>query len=115
MIPLIVFVALLLMLIPLFLYAFIDHSNKLYANIIAAFLCSIIAIYLSVVISVGIVQYDSVPMESANGCTICAGAPIQDVSVGYVLLIIGVIMMIYALYMVYEAYDEHRLQKEEEG
>ena len=65
MIPLIVFVVLALTLIPLFLYAFIDHRNKLYGNIVAAFLCSIIALYLAVVISVGIVQYD--PTLTFNG------------------------------------------------
>jgi hypothetical protein len=65
MIPLIVFVVLSLTLIPLFLYAFIDHHNKLYGNIVAAFLCSIIALYLAVVISVGIVQYD--PTLTFNG------------------------------------------------
>jgi hypothetical protein len=65
MIPIIVFVVLALTLIPLFLYAFIDHRNKLYGNIVAAFLCSIIALYLAVVISIGIVQYD--PLTTFNG------------------------------------------------
>lgn len=65
MIPIIVFVMLALTLIPLFLYAFIDHHNKLYGNIVAAFLCSILALYLAVVISVGIVQYD--PLTTFNG------------------------------------------------
>lgn len=68
MIPLLVFVVLALTLIPLFLYAFIDHRNKLYGNIVSAFLCSIIALYLAVVISIGIVQYD--PIVTSNGTAI---------------------------------------------
>jgi hypothetical protein len=134
MIPLIVFVALALMLIPLFLYAFIDHRNKLYANIIAAFLCALIAAYLAVVISVGIVQYDPtitfsglswvntstyddriqdfvVTNVSSSVCNTCNGVPIKDASVGYILTLFSIIMMIYTLYMIYEAYDEYKQDK----
>jgi hypothetical protein len=139
MIPLIVFVALVLMLIPLFLYAFIDHRNKLYANIVSAFLCAIIAAYLGVVISIGIVQYDpsavyngltwtntsiyDVHLETisfynlssvGSGWTMHNGAVIQDASLGYIFMLFSVIMMIYSLYMVYEAYDEMRMRKKQE-
>ena len=46
MVPLFVFGLLILMLIGLMLYSFLDHQNRIYANIIAAFLAAILAAYL---------------------------------------------------------------------
>lgn len=58
MIPLSVFNIMIAIVIVLFLYSIIDSRNKYYGNIIAAFVCALIAIYLAVTISVGVVQYD---------------------------------------------------------
>ena len=143
MIPLLAFVALLLIMIPLFIYSFVDSRNKFYANIVSAFLVALIAGYLGVVISIGIVQYD--PTLTFNGtfttevsdclqwetinqtrecieynnytvtnsiCQTCNGIPIKDASFGYIMLLFSVIMMIYTMYMIYDAYDEHRMEKE---
>jgi hypothetical protein len=143
MIPLLVFVALILIAIPLFIYAFIDTRNKYYANIIAAFLVSIITAYLAVVISIGIVQYDPTVTFSGtfntttseclrfdnqtqdcleylntttvnNICNTCPGPTVTDPSLGYIMLIISIIMMVYSIVMVYEAYEERRMDKEAE-
>jgi uncharacterized membrane protein len=141
MIPLVVFITLTAALIPLFIYAFIDHRNTLYGNIVAAFLCAVIAGYLAVVIAIGIVQYDPVvtvnqswvenstctqynqtpPEECLSWsnttvftatCASCAGVPIVDPSLGYIYLLLSVIMMIYTMYMIYEAYVEYKSDQE---
>jgi hypothetical protein len=143
MIPLLLFIALFAILIPLFIYSFIDHHNRLYGNIIAAFLVSIIAAYLAVSISIGIVQYDPVvtfggtfltnsseclrydnqtqdclewnnTTTTNNICDTCPGTPIKDASFGYMLSMISIIMMIYTLLMIYEAFDERNRDRESE-
>lgn len=141
MIPVILFVVLTAILIPLFIYAFVDSRNKMYANIVASFLCAIIAAYLAVVISIGIVQYDPAvtinqtwaenntctrynqtpPSECLSWsnttvfsavCASCPGVPIVDPSVGYIYLLFAVIMMVYTMYMIYEAYVEYKADRE---
>ena len=142
MIPVAVFGLLIGVAIFLLVYAFVDNRNKYYGNIIAAFLASLLFIYLGVMISIGVVQYD--PSSTFTGvnitnvseclrfdnqtqdcleylnttithniCNACPGIPVVDVSLGYMLLLFGVVMMIYTLFMVYEVYDERRLEKEE--
>ena len=128
----------------LLIYAFVDNRNKYYANIIAAFLASLLFVYLGVMINIGVVRYDPVITFSGTFqtnvseclqwetidqtrecieylnttvnnsiCNSCPGVPIVDTSFGYMLLLFGVVMMIYTLFMVYEVYDERRMEQEE--
>jgi hypothetical protein len=140
MIPLLLFIALSIMLIPLFIYSFVDMQNRVYANIVAAFLCSLLAAYLAVVITVGIVQYDPSVIQNQTTlinstclryetqgtdcaewlnttyispvCSSCPGVPIVDPSAGFMFVLISIIMTIYGMYMLYEAFIEHRENKE---
>jgi hypothetical protein len=106
MIPISLFNVLVAVMVLLVLYSFIDYRNRFYGNIVTAFLSSILATYLSVMISIGVVQYD--PATAGNGVLIV------DASIGYILLAFGVTMMIYFLVMIYDVYDERRMAKEAE-
>lgn len=139
MIPLSLFNILVAVEVLLVLYSIIDVRNRYYGNIVTAFIASLLGIFLAVVISVGVVQYDpsvyhitSIVWSNtsaydpelqqtvwtnvssyASTCTDCA-VPIFDASVGYMLMIFAVVMMIYSLVMIYDAYVEHKLEKEGE-
>ena len=144
MIPVAVFGLLIGVAIFLLVYAFVDNRNKYYGNIIAAFLASVLFTYLGVMISIGIVQYDPSSTFSGtfntttseciyidnqtqecleflntttihNICNTCPGIPVIDTSLSYMLVIFGVVLMIYTLFMIYEVYDERRLEMEEES
>lgn len=99
MIPISTFNMLIGVMIVLFLYSVIDLRNHYYANIMTSFVCALVAFYLSVAISVGVVQYDY-------------GTVITDLSTGFILIIFAVAMMIYSGIMVYDAYIEYREMKE---
>jgi len=139
MIPLSLFNILVAVEILLVLYSIIDTRNKYYGNIVTAFIASLLGFYLAVVISVGVVQYD--PAITSTGswvwsntsvydpetqgmvwtnetvwsavCDSCA-IPIYDASIGYMLMLFAVVMMIYALVMIYDAYVERRMEQESE-
>jgi hypothetical protein len=83
----------------LIVYSVIDLRNKMYANIVAAFLASVLAGYLSVVMAAGIVIFDD-------------GTTIQDTSISIIIGIFAVVMMVYTLLMVYEAREEKRAEAE---
>lgn len=99
MISLSTFNMLIAVMLVLVIYSVIDLRNKMYANIVTAFLSSFIGGYLSVAVAAGIVQYND-------------GTLIQDASLGTVLFLIAIVMGIYALYMVYEAREEKRMEAE---
>jgi hypothetical protein len=84
----------------LIVYSVIDLRNKMYANIIAAFLASVIAGYLAVVINAGIVQYSD-------------AVSVQDTSLAIIPFgLISVVMMIYAILMVFDAREEKKAEEE---
>ena len=82
--------------IVLGLYAMVDHQNRLYSNIVAAFLSGITLSFLASAIGAYAV-YD-----------IIAGVRTQifSPSVGYLLYLISIFMFGYTLFMIYEVIDE---------
>lgn len=137
MIPISLFNVLIAVMVLLVIYSFVDTRNKLYGNIVAAFLAALLGVFLGVVIVIGIVQYDpavigigqfvyvntttsegqnisytnvSTYVATCDTCTV----PIFDPAVGYIILLFGVIMMIYALLMIYEAYIDYKSDREGE-
>jgi hypothetical protein len=84
------------------LFSVIDLKNKMYANIVAAFIASMMWGYLSAIMAAGIVQYDS-------------GLTIQDTSVSIITFFIAIVFGIYALLMVYEARNEKLIEAEDIG
>lgn len=109
----------------LFLYALIDVKNKYYGNIMAAFIASLIGVFLSVVISVGVVQYDpACPVSYGYNATVgdstiftatCANCPpvvITDLATGFILMLFAIPMMIYSFLMIYDAYIEYKEERE---
>jgi hypothetical protein len=93
-----IFGILAVMLIPLFLYSFIDLNNRLYGNIISAFLFTILAGYLAAIANSGILEYN--------------GEPFADLSLQIILMIFMMVMLIYTLYMTWDAYQELRQERE---
>jgi O-antigen ligase len=100
MIPLSTFNILLVAVVLLVIYSWVDHRNKLYGNIAAAILASLIGILLSILVYLGAVQTD-------------AGISVSDVPTAGVLLIISVLIGVYAFIMAMEAKDEYDSFKEE--
>jgi hypothetical protein len=100
MIPVSTFNMLIAVDLILIIYSVIDLRNKMYANIIAAFLASILAGYLAVVMNAGIVQYSD-------------ATSVQDASISIIIGIFAVTMMVYTLLMVFEAREEKRMEAEE--
>lgn len=111
MIPLSSFNMLAAVSVVLMLYSFIDTRNKYYGNIVSAFISSLVSGFLAVVVSIGIVQYD--PVVTDTQCTSCA-ITVLDPAMGYVMLLFSVITMIYGLFMIYEAYVEYKVDREDE-
>lgn len=99
MIPVSTFNMLIAMGVIFTLFSVIDLRNKIYANIVAGFIAAFDWGYLGTAVTAGIVQYND-------------GSVIQDASVGMVLFFVAVVMMVYALYMVYEAREEKRMEAE---
>jgi hypothetical protein len=100
MIPVSTFNMLIAVDLILIVYSVIDLRNKMYANIIAAFLASVLAGYLAVVINAGIVQQSD-------------GVAIQDASLAIVPFgLICVVMMIYTILMVFDARAEKQGEEE---
>jgi hypothetical protein len=100
MIPVSTFNMLIAVDLILIVYSVIDLRNKMYANIISAFLASVLAGYLAVVINAGIVQQSD-------------GTAIQDASLAIIPFgLITVVMMIYTILMVFEARQEKEAEEE---
>jgi hypothetical protein len=92
-------------------YSVIDHRNRLYANVVLAFLAGMLSAYLALAIQSGIV-YDTIG-GSIN--------IINSGSAGNFLYLVSTVMFVYTIIMVYEVLDEafqkkkqNALNKEEE-
>jgi len=83
----------------LFIYSIIDLSNRIYGNIIASIMSTVLFGYSAVIANTGIIQ---------DGTEI-----MQDLSLQIILLIPTAIMMIYTAYMVWDAYQEAQEASEE--
>lgn len=96
--------------IGLALYGLWDLQNRYYANIAALFMASIIAAYLSTVVSNGTLQYGYVVNQS-SGATV--PIIVQDAGLGWLILIPAVAGMLVTGYLIYDAYMENKRGKEE--
>ena len=102
MIPLSTFNLLIIVDILFIIYAVIDHRNRLYANIIMAFIAGLLSAFLATAIMNHIV-YDGLLMTTQS-CSPCLVADIP--SVGYFLYLLSTIMFIYTMVMIYEVINE---------
>jgi hypothetical protein len=100
MIPVDIFTTLLAVAFVLGIYSLIDLNNRIYGNIIAAFISAILFGYLSVISNTGILQ--------------SSGSVVSDQSLQIILIIPTATMMIYTGYMVLDAWNESRMKVNED-
>lgn len=96
MIPVSTFNMLVTVAILLGLYAMIDHQNRLYSNIVSAFLSAISFSFLAAATS-SYALYDVIGGVKTTFIT---------PSVGYLLYLFSIFMFGYTLFMIYEVIDE---------
>ena len=96
MIPLSTFNMLVAIAIVLAVYSMVDHQNRLYSNIVSAFLSAIALSFLASAIT-SYAVYD-----------IIAGiqTAVYSPAIGYLLYLISIFMFGYTLFMAYEIIDE---------
>jgi uncharacterized membrane protein YesL len=99
MIPLSTFNTLIVIFILLVIYALVDYRNKLYGNIAAAIIASIVGTLLTILVYIGAVQTD-------------AGVTVQDLPTAGVLLLISLVIGVYSFFMVWDAKDEYEKEQE---
>jgi|WetSurMetagenome_2_1015567.scaffolds.fasta_scaffold278548_3 hypothetical protein len=113
MIPISTFNLLVVVDILFIVYAVIDHRNRLYANVVIAFLAGLLAAFL------GQAAMSDVVYEVVGG----AVTPVNSPSIGWFLAFISLIMFAYTVFMVYEILTElynekdatEKAYKEKEG
>lgn len=98
MIPISTFNLMLAVVVLLVIYALVDYRNRLYGNIAAAIMASMIGSLLAVLIYIGAV-------------TDASGNQINDMPTAGILLFISVVIAIYAFFMVMEAKEEYEAVK----
>lgn len=132
MIPLLLYLFLCMALIILVIYSLAYRDYDLYSHIAAAVICSLIAAYLAITISVGVVEYE--PTVTANTswvwhntstyddrtqeyiisnesvftstCAKCVNI-VQDSSAGFILGMFTILMMVYSALLIYDAREEY--------
>jgi hypothetical protein len=100
LIPISTFNLLVGIVIVLTIYAWVDHRNKLYGNIAAAILASLIGTLLAILIYIGAVQTDT-------------GTHINDVPTAGILLLVSITIAAYSFFMVMEAKEEYENAQEQ--
>jgi len=88
--------------IVLALYAMIDHQNRLYSNIVSAFLSAITLSFLAAAAS-SYAVYDVIAGVQKSVFT---------PSIGYLMYLFSIFMFGYTLFMIYEVIDEQLQIKE---
>lgn len=96
--------------VSLALYGLYDLRNRFYANIVALFMASLIAWYLSTTIGNGTMHYGVVVDQVLDTTTTLY---LQDAGLGWLILIPAVAAMIMVAYLVYDAYTESERNKRE--
>jgi hypothetical protein len=96
MIPISTFNLLVVVDILFIVYAIIDHRNRLYANVIIAFLAGLLSAFIASAISSDVV-YEVV------GTT---ATVVNSPSVGYFFYFVSTIAFAYTIFMAYEIIDE---------
>lgn len=93
------FNVLLVVLALLVIYSWVDYRNKLYGNIAAAILASLIGALLTILVYIGAVQTDS-------------GTVVSDMPTAGILLLISIMIGVYAFFMAMDAKEEYEAYKE---
>jgi hypothetical protein len=122
MIPFVIFITLLAIGVILFLYFMLDNKNRIYGNIVAAFLCALVFGYLAIISIAPVVI--TTPVINTTSTTTVNGTvttsfiydtpTVTSSSEGYIFLLISVVVMIYTFLMIYEAYAENKRGVEED-
>jgi hypothetical protein len=99
MIPISTFNIMVVALLLLVIYSWVDHRNKLYGNIAAAILASLIGGVLAIVMYIGAVSTD-------------AGTPINDMPTAGILFLITLTIAVYSFFMIMEAKEEYEAELE---
>lgn len=99
MMPLSTFNTLLVVVVLLVIYSWIDHRNKLYGNIAAAILASLTGALLAILVYIGAVQTSS-------------GTAVDDTPTAGFLLLVSVLIGVYTYFMVMEAKEEYEAMQE---
>lgn len=102
MIPLSTYNMMIAIAIVLGLYSMVDHQNRLYSNIVAAFLSAVSLSFLAAAITSNAV-YDIIA-----GIQTSVNSP----SIGYLIYLFSIFMFGYTLFMAYEIIDEQFQAKE---
>jgi len=97
--------------VSLALYGLYDLRNRFYANIVALFMASLIAWYLSTTIGNGTLHYGVVVDQIAGTTT---PLYLKDAGLGWLILIPAVAAMIMVAYLIYDAYQESERNKQEQ-
>lgn len=114
MIPILLFSVLSVSGIVMLIYSMVDHKNRLYANVVIAFLSGLLEAFLGSAISVGAV-YETVTtgltmvvvnMSNATSNTQLNILPVESPSVGFFLYFVSTIGFAYTIFMAYEIIDE---------
>lgn len=100
MIPLSTFNVVLAVIVLLVIYAWADNRNKLYGNIAAAILASLIGTLMAILVYIGAVVDDS-------------GAAVSDFPTFGILLLVSITIAIYAFFMAMEAKEEYEAAQEQ--
>lgn len=90
------------------LYSWIDLNNKLYCNIAAGFLSSLLFGYSAVIANTGVIETGRFGIAENLSAVQSTGIVMQDLSLQIFLIIPSAIMMIYSAYMLWDAYDEYQ-------
>lgn len=91
---------LLLVVVALVIYSWVDYRNKLYGNIASAILASFIGVILSILSYIGAVETES-------------GTTISDVPTAGIILLVSILVAVYAFFMVMEAKEEYEAGREQ--
>ena len=121
MVPFVIFITLIVVMAVLFIYVMLDNKNRVYGNIVAAFLCALIAGYLGIISIAPVVT--STPILNTTSTTTVNGTvttsfiydtpTVTSPSYGYIFMMISAVVMIYTFFMIYEAYAEFQKGKED--
>jgi uncharacterized membrane protein len=116
MIPIDLFMVMVGAVFVLAIYSWIDHNNKVYANIIAAFLSAILAGFCSTVVSTDTV-YDAwyCTYNTTSFGHNCQEVIFNSPSYGFALGFVSFVMFVYTIYMLWGAYEEHKAYKAQVG
>lgn len=102
MMPLSTFNILMTIVVVLVLYSLIDNRNKLYGNIVAAILASIVGTLLAILIYIGAIEVDT-------------GIYTSDTPTAAILILISIAIAIYAFFMIMDAKEEYERAAREEN